>query len=117
MSPHQDLTNRLIAFRDARDWKQFHGLKDLLLSLNLEAAEMLELAQWKRDEEVEALIGEPAFTQKLADESADVFIYLLLIAERAGIDLIAAAESKIAKNDAKYPVEKAKGNAKKYTEL
>jgi NTP pyrophosphatase (non-canonical NTP hydrolase) len=117
MSPHQDLTERLIAFRDARDWRQFHGLKDLLLSLNLEAAEMLELAQWKRDDDVEALIGDPVFTEKLADESADVFIYLLLIAERAGIDLIDAAERKMAKNEAKYPVEKARGNAKKYTEL
>lgn len=117
MSPHQDLTERLIAFRDARDWKQFHGLKDLLLSLNLEAAEMLELAQWKKDDEVEALIGDEAFTERLADESADVFLYLLLIAERAGIDLIAAAEAKIAKNDAKYPVERSRGTAKKYTEL
>jgi NTP pyrophosphatase (non-canonical NTP hydrolase) len=117
VSPHRDLTERLIAFRDARDWKQFHGLKDLLLSLNLEAAEMLELAQWKKDGEVEALIGDPAFTERLADESADVFLYLLLIAERAGIDLIAAAERKMAKNEAKYPVEKARGNAKKYTEL
>lgn len=117
MSPHEDLTKRLIAFRDARDWKQFHGLKDLMLSLNLEASELLELAQWKRDDEVEALIDDPAFTEKLSDESADVFLYLLLICERAGIDLIAAAEAKIAKNDAKYPVDKARGNAKKYTEL
>lgn len=117
MSPHEDLTKRLIDFRDARDWKQFHGLKDLLLSLSLEAAELLELAQWKRDDEVEALIGDPAFTEKLSDESADVFLYLLLICERAGIDLIAAAEAKIAKNDAKYPVDKARGTAKKYTEL
>lgn len=117
MSPHADLTERLIAFRDARDWKQFHGLKNLLLSLNLEASELLELAQWKRDDEMEALIGDAAFSEKLADESADVFLYLLLIAEHAGIDLIAAAEAKIAKNEAKYPVEKSRGNATKYTEL
>lgn len=117
MSPHQSLVERLIAFRDARDWKRFHSLKDLMLSLNLEASEILELAQWKKDDEVEALIGDPAFTGKLADEAADVFIYLLLICERAGIDLIAAAEAKIDKNAAKYPVEKARGNAKKYTEL
>lgn len=117
MSPHQDLTQRLIDFRDARDWRQFHSLKDLLVSLNLEAAELLELTQWKKDSDVEALIGNDDFTEKLADESADVFLYLLLIAERAGIDLIAAAERKIEKNAAKYPVDKARGNAKKYTEL
>jgi len=117
MSPHADLTERLIAFRDARDWKQFHGLKDLLLSLNLEASELLELAQWKRDDEVEALISDPTFRENLADESADVFLYLLLVAEHAGIDLIAAAKAKMAKNEAKYPVEKSRGNATKYTNL
>ena len=64
-----------------------------------------------------ATIGITAFKQKLADESADVFLYILLICERAGIDLIDAAKAKIEKNEAKYPVEKARGNAKKYTEL
>jgi len=111
------LTERLIAFRDARDWRKFHGLKNLILSLNLESAELLELAQWKDDAEVEAALAEPAFRARLAEESADVLLYLLQICERAGIDLVAAAADKIDTNAAKYPVEKARGNARKYTDL
>ena len=112
-----ELTQRLIAFRDARDWRQFHSLRNLILSLNLEAAELLELTQWKQDDEVEEAIGDPAFRARLAEECADVFGYLLLIAERAGIDLPAATARKIELNEAKYPVQKAHGNARKYTEL
>lgn len=118
MSPSlQDLTDRLIAFRDARDWRKFHSLKNLMLSLNLEAAELLELAQWQDDAAVEAAVSEPEFRARLAEESADVLLYLLLICERAGIDLVAAAAAKIEINAAKYPVEKARGNARKYTAL
>lgn len=112
-----DLTARLVAFRDARDWRRFHSLKDLIVSLNLEAAEVLELTQWKSDSAVEAAARAPAARARLAAECADVFIYLLLIAERAGIDLPRAAADKIAENEAKYPVDKARGNARKYTEL
>ena len=111
------LTTKLIAFRDARDWKQFHSLKNLILSLNLEAAELLELTQWKSDDEIEQAIGAEGFTQKAGEECADILLYLLLIAERAGLDLVAAADAKIAKNAEKYPVEKSKGNARKYTDL
>lgn len=113
----QSLTERLIAFRDARDWRQFHSLKNLILSLNLESAELLELAQWKDDAEVEHAISDPEFRARLAEECADVLIYLLLICERAGIDPLAAASAKIETNAAKYPVEKSRGNARKYTEL
>lgn len=113
----QTLTDRLIAFRDARDWRQFHSLKNLMLSLNLESAELLELAQWKNDAEIEAAISDPDFRARLAEECADVLLYLLLVCERAGIDLGAAAAEKIERNAAKYPVEKARGNAVKYTEL
>ena len=110
------LTARLIAFRDARDWRQFHSLKDLIVSLNLEAGELLELTQWKseRDFEREAASGE--MRARLAEECADIRLYLLLIAERTGIDLQTAAD-KIRANEAKYPVDKAYGNAAKYTEL
>ncbi len=113
----EDLTAKLLAFRDARDWKQFHSLKNLILSLNLEASELLELTQWKTDDEVEQAIGSEEFSQKAGEECADILLYLLLIAERAGLDLIAAANAKIAKNAQKYPIEKSKGNARKYTEL
>lgn len=111
------LTEQLIAFRDARDWRQFHSLKNLIVSLNLEATELLELTQWKSDEDIETAIGSPEFSEKAAEECADILLYLLLISERAGLDLIAAARTKIAKNAEKYPVEKSKGNARKYTEL
>ncbi len=112
-----DLTRRLIAFRDAREWRPFHGLKNLMLSLNLEAAEILELTQWKSDDEVEAATADPEFRDRLSEECADVLLYLLLICERAGIDLEAAASAKIELNATKYPVEKARGNARKYTAL
>ncbi len=85
-----ELTRRLIAFRDARDWRRFHGLKNLMLSLNLEAAEVLELAQWKTDAEIDAAAADPGFRHLLGEECADVLLYLLLICERAGIDLAAA---------------------------
>ena len=112
-----DLTRRLIAFRDVREWRPFHGLKNLMLSLNLEAAEILELTQWKSDDEVEAATADPGFRDRLSEECADVLLYLLLICERAGIDLEVAASAKIELNAAKYPVEKARGNARKYTAL
>ncbi len=111
------LTRRLIRFRDARDWRQFHSLKDLMLSASLEASEILELAQWRPERALEESVRDEGFRERLGEECADAFIYLLLICERAGIDLIAATERKIDKNEAKYPVEKARGNARKYTEL
>jgi NTP pyrophosphatase (non-canonical NTP hydrolase) len=113
----QTLTERLVEFRDARDWKQFHSLKNLILSVSIEAAELLELTQWKDEKEAEAYIGDPDFRTALAHECADVLIYLLLIGERAGFDLVEAASEKIEINAAKYPVERARGNARKYTDL
>ncbi|MDP6718107.1 MAG: nucleotide pyrophosphohydrolase [Pirellulaceae bacterium] len=112
-----ELTRRLVAFRDERDWRQFQTLKNLMLSINLEAAELMELAQWKDDGEVEAMLSDSAFVERLSEECADVLLYLLLICERAGIDLPAAAARKIELNAAKYPVDKARGNARKYTKL
>ena len=112
-----ELTRRLVTFRDDRDWRQFQTLKNLLLSINLEAAELLELAQWKSDGEVEAMLGDPAFIDRLSEECADVLLYLLLICERAGIDLSAAAAKKIDLNAAKYPIDKSRGTSRKYTEL
>lgn len=112
-----ELTQRLLRFRDERDWRQFHSLKDLILSLNLEASELLELAQWKKEAVFEAEVADGVMRQRLQEECADVLLYLLLIAERAGIDLQLAAAEKIAANDLKYPVEKSRGSATKYTEL
>ena len=113
----RELTRSLLEFRDARDWRQFHGLRNLIVSLNLEAGELLELTQWKSDTEVEDLPAEAAGHEALRDECADVLLYLLLIAENAGIDLEAAARAKLVKNAAKYPVEKAYGTSRKYDVL
>lgn len=108
----------LIRFRDERNWKQFHNLKNLIISLNLEAAELLELTQWKSDDELQRLsASDAAFREQLADECADVLLYLLLVAGEGGIDLLTAAENKLRKNAEKYPVEQSYGSAAKYTEL
>ena len=111
----QQLTEALIQFRDERNWRQFHTLRNLITSLNLEAAELLELTQWKTDAEVAALADAPQTSEALRDECADIFLYLLLIAENAGFDLAAAAADKLGKNAAKYPVSKAYGSREKYT--
>lgn len=117
MSDFEALTAALREFRDARDWRQFHSLRNLITSLNLEAAELLELTQWKSDAEIDALPADAESGEALRDECADILLYLLLIADSAGIDLAAAARAKLAKNAAKYPIEKARGSRAKYTEL
>lgn len=111
------LTRRLTQFRDDRDWRKFHNLKDLIQSVGIEAGELMELTQWKSTEEVEDAASDPDFRARLGEELSDVFLYVLLVAERAGLDLAEEAHRKIDVNDAKYPVEKARGNAKKYTEF
>ncbi len=113
----ETLSERLVAFRDARDWRQFHSLKDLIISLNLEASELLELTQWKSSDAVEQMTNSPSEKSRLEEECADILLYLLLVAERSGIDLVGAAHAKIALNDQKYPVEKARGNATKYSDF
>ena len=113
----EELTERLIAFRDARDWQQFHTVKNLIVSLALEAAELMEITQWKTDAEVEVAVAEPAVKARLEEECADVFLYLLLLAERLDIDLARAAGAKILINDVKYPVAKSRGNSRKYNDL
>ncbi len=113
----EELTEMAVAFRDARNWEQFHTTKNLLISLNLEAAELLELIQWKDDETVEQKATIPEFKEQLAEECADIFLYLLLICRKSGINLAEAAEMKLKRNSEKYPLEKAYGSAKKYTEL
>ena len=112
-----ELTDALRRFRDERNWAQFHTLRNLIVSLNLEAAELLELTQWKSDAEMASLASDPEAREALRDECADVLLYLLLIADRSGIDLIDAAQRKLEKNAAKYPVEKSYGSSKKYTQL
>ncbi|MDR2112598.1 MAG: nucleotide pyrophosphohydrolase [Candidatus Accumulibacter sp.] len=111
------LTRALVKFRDERDWAQFHTLRNLIVSLNLEAAELLELTQWKGDAEIAAMLEDERRMEALRDECADVLLYLLLIAEKGRFDLLRAAAAKLEKNALKYPVEKCFGSSRKYTEL
>lgn len=112
-----ELTQAIRAFRDERDWAQFHGLKHLIVSLCLEAGEVLELTQWKSDAETDALPLSPEGREALSDECADVLAYLLLIADKAQIDLHDALRRKLAKNAEKYPVGKSRGRREKYSRL
>jgi NTP pyrophosphatase (non-canonical NTP hydrolase) len=112
MSEIQQIIHALVAFRDERDWKQFHDTKNLAVALSIEAAELNELFLWK-----DAVASEAVDKEKIKEELADVFAYALLLAEKQGLDVRQIVLDKIAKNAEKYPVDKAKGSAQKYTEL
>ena len=109
------LTEDIVQFRDARDWKQFHNPKDLALSLVLESVEFMDHFQWKNHEEMEKHIKENK--EDVSDELADVLYWVLLIAHDLDIDIVKALERKNKKNADKYPVEKAKGKHTKYNKL
>lgn len=109
------LIQALRTFAHERDWAQFHTPKNLACALSVEAAELLEHFQWLTDAQSQALT--PEQTQQVGTEAADVFLYLLQLCDKLGIDLIAAAQHKLAANALKYPVDKARGSAKKYTDL
>ena len=110
-----DMQKMIRKFVDDRDWDQFHNPKDLSISLALEAAEVMEHFQWKNLEEMRR----HALDKKsdVGEELADVFYWVLLLANKLDIDLVSAFTKKMDKNISKYPVEKAKGSHKKYTEL
>jgi NTP pyrophosphatase (non-canonical NTP hydrolase) len=108
----KDHLNEILKFQKDRDWKQFHSPKNLAISLSLEASEILELFQWSKDNQLPE-----DKKQKLEEEIADVYYYLLLLAHENGVDIDAAFRNKMKKNAKKYPVDKAKGTSKKYTEL
>ena len=111
----KQLKASLTSFAKDRDWEQFHTPKNLAMAMTVEAAEVAEIFQWLTEEQSRSL-GK-AKVGHLADELADTYIYLLRIAECFGIDLLSAAQAKIRKSARKYPVRKARGLAKKYTEL
>jgi len=104
-------------FRDDRDWAQFHTPKNLAAAIAIEAAELQERFLWKTDTEVDQDLADPAKRAGVADEIADVVMFALLLADRLGIDLAEAITTKLAANGRKYPVTRARGNARKYTEL
>ncbi len=111
----EDLTRQIVEFRDERDWKQFHSPRNLAASISIEAAELLECFQWSSDETIAEDVEKRR--SEIEEEIADVLIYALLIAHDTGIDPAEAVQRKLAKNDAKYPAEKARGRREKYTEL
>ncbi len=115
MNTLDELTRRIVAFRDERDWKQFHSPRSLAASICIEAAELLECFQWSSDETIAADVEKRR--GQIEEEIADVLIYTLLLAHDLGVDPTEAVQHKLAKNDARYPAGKARGSRAKYTEL
>jgi len=109
MTDFNKLIDAIIDFRDKRDWEQFHNSKDLSLALSIEASELNELFLWKEPEDVD--------TSKLSEEIADILIYAFLLAHKHNLDIYEIILSKLKKNREKYPIEKAKGSNKKYSDL
>jgi len=109
MKESEEIIQALLKFRNERDWEQFHNPKDLALAINVEAGELLELFLWKNTNE--------AKEEKIKEELADVFAFAFLLAEKYNFDVKEIVLEKIKRNAEKYPVEKAKGTAKKYNEL
>ncbi len=109
------LRDALRAFAAERDWDQFHSPRNLAAALSVEAAELLEQFQWLTDDQSRAL--DPARAAAVRQELADVLLYLIRLADKLDVDLIAAARDKLGENAQKYPVEKARGSSRKYTEL
>ena len=109
MSEITELTKKLIAFRDARDWKKFHNPKDLAIALSIESNELLEAFLWKHPEE--------ASQEKIKEELADVFAYAILLANECRLAVTEIVVAKIEANNIKYPIEKVRGSAKKYNEI
>ena len=108
----KETVNEINRFRDERNWRQFHNPKDLAISISLEASELLELFQWKTNEEVVE-----AKADALKEELADVLIYCAMLADDLGLDMDTIVMEKLKKNAAQYPVEKSRDNKRKYNEL
>ncbi|WP_298135444.1 nucleotide pyrophosphohydrolase [Acidiferrobacter sp.] len=114
MSGFNDLTERLAQFAKERDWERFHSPKNLAMALIVEAGELVEQLQWLSEDE--SLAPSPKQREAVSEEAADVLLYLLRFCDRLGIDLEQAAWAKIAKNADKYPADKVRGSARKYTD-
>jgi dCTP diphosphatase len=121
MTPRLVDTSRLAlalrAFSDERDWDQFHTPKNLAMALSVEASELLEPFQWLTPDESRDVASDPRRSAQVADELADVLIYLVRLADVLGIDLDLAVATKLAANADKYPVDRSRGSAAKYTDV
>jgi NTP pyrophosphatase (non-canonical NTP hydrolase) len=115
MKDIKELTKTIVAFRNARNWKQFHNPKDMSLSLVLEATEVMEHFQWKNESEIKKYIG--TNKKEIGDELADVLYWVLLMSHDLKIDLPKAFNKKMLKNAKKYPIEKSTGRHVKYNKL
>jgi len=115
MNELESLRGQVRDFANARDWDQFHSPKNLAMALSVEAGELLEVFQWLTEEQSRRLA--PEKQAAASAEIADVLIYLVRLGDQLGIDPVAAAQHKMVENERKYPADKARGNAKKYTEL
>jgi dCTP diphosphatase len=112
-----DLQQRLRDFAAEREWEQFHSPKNLVMALSVEAAELTEIFQWLTPAQSAAVMSDPKTAGAVADELADVFAYLLSLADVLAVDLPGALAAKMVRNAAKYPVSRARGTAAKYTEI
>lgn len=111
-----DLARRLREFAQERDWEQFHSPKNLAISISVEAAELLEIFQWSRGRDDWDCLREDSIRARSAEELADILLYLIRFADKAGIDLEQAALQKLERNAAKYPAEKFRGSDRRYDE-
>lgn len=111
----EELTQKILDFREARDWKKFHNPKDLALSLTLEAAEVLEHFQWKNKEEIEDYVK--THKDEIGEELADVLYWVLLMSHDINLNILDALDKKIEKNKQRYPVDKVKGRHVKPNKL
>jgi dCTP diphosphatase len=115
MTDLEKIAETLEDFANKRDWNQFHSPKNLSMALSVEVSELVEEFQWLTEKQSAQLPKEKLDNVK--DEVGDIFIYLIRLSSKLNIDLISAASDKILKNEKKYPIEKAKGNAKKYSDF
>ena len=116
-SEFKDIVTRIQSFSDERDWSQFHTPKNLVLSLVSEIGELAEIVQWKSDDELDNYLKTQEGLSKISEEIADIAIYLVRLCQQQKLDLTQIMEHKLEINSQKYPVNKSKGSALKYTEL
>jgi len=110
-----EVEKKAIAFRDARDWSQFHNPRTLATSISIESAELLEIFQWAKDSELDEIASEKR--SRIGQELADIMIYIIMMAHDLNIDLEQAILDKMERNEEKYPVNKSRGKSSKYDEL
>jgi len=111
MDKFLELSERVSNFIKEREWEKFHNPKDVAISVSIEAAELLENFQWRDDEEVDKMLEDRNYLNRITEEMADVMVYLIVMSNKLGVNLIDIALKKMEKNEEKYPVSKFKGNA------